>query len=404
MSIENPYRTMNYLIDGHTTSDLICLSHLRWNFVFQRPQHLMTRFAASRRVFFVEEPIYDADAARIDVQMTHGVHVVVPHLRPGTTPDAAVSVQQHLLATLAAGWHITHPLVWIYTPLALPLIDDIEPAAVIYDCMDELSGFFGASPELRDRERDLFARADLVFTGGHSLYEAKRQAHPRVHPFPSSVDVPHFASARQVRIEPDDQRPIPRPRMGFAGVIDERMDLDLLRAVAALREDWQFVMIGPTVKIDQADLPRAANIHYLGMRKYEQLPQYFAGWDVALLPFAHNTATRYISPTKTPEYLAAGRPVVSTSIHDVVRPYGERGLVQIADTPDTFVAAIERALGDAGQRAVRDAEPLLATMSWDRTWAAMNELIEDVQVQRRGVRASRGAAFDTAARPSSSAN
>jgi UDP-galactopyranose mutase len=369
-------------LPSHTAStDLVCLSHLRWDFVFQRPQHLMTRFAAERRVFFVEEPLESADA-RIEVQISHGVHVVVPYLPPHLSPAARETTLRHLLHTLFTGWHIARPLLWVYTPMAWPLVSDMEAELVIYDCMDELSGFRGAPPELVARERELFARADVVFTGGHSLYEAKRRAHRFVHPVPSSVDVAHFARARRLADDRADQRALPRPRLGFAGVIDERMNLDLIAAIAVARPEWQIVMIGPTVKIDPATLPRARNIHYLGMRKYDELPAYFAGWDVALLPFALNEATRYISPTKTPEYLAAGLPVVSTSVRDVVRPYGERGVVQIADAPETFIAAIERQLSPDGARSVKAAEGLLAAMSWDRTWAAMAELIEQARDRR----------------------
>ena len=374
--------------------DLLCLSHLRWNFVFQRPQHLMVRFARTRRVFFVEEPLFDADEPRLDVSLSHGVHVVVPHL-PASMRELAVEAQQRLLARLVSAWRIEAPLVWLYTPLALPLIEGLVVEGVVYDCMDELSGFAGASSDLPARERELLARADLVFTGGMSLYEAKRTKHPRVYGFPSSVDVEHFARARRTQDDPIDQQPIARPRLGYCGVIDERMNLDLLREVAALRPDWQQILIGPVVKIDPATLPRAANIHYLGMKKYEQLPAYLAGWNVALLPFAHNDATRFISPTKTPEYLAAGLPVVSTSVKDVVTPYGERGLVHIADTAADFVRAIDSAWSPARRDWRRDADALLATMSWDRTWSAMNDLIDQALSERRATPAR--ASLSTAA-------
>jgi glycosyltransferase involved in cell wall biosynthesis len=374
--------------------DLICLSHLRWNFVFQRPQHLMVRFARERRVFYVEEPITDAETPWLDVSISHGVHVVVPHLPPGLSPTASLRAQRQLLGAMIEARRVEQPLVWLYTPLALPLVDGLQVSAIVYDCMDELSGFAGASPELRDRERDLLARADVVFTGGHSLFEAKREHHPNVHAFPSSVDVAHFRRARTWRREPSDQRIIARPRIGFCGVIDERMDLDLVRQLAEARPDWQLVLIGPTAKIDDASLPRGANLHYLGMKSYDVLPHYLAGWDAAILPFAHNPATRFISPTKTPEYLAAGCPVVSTSIRDVVRPYGERGLVHIADTVEDFSAAIAAALTPAGRAAVQRADALLATMSWDRTWSAMNTLVG--AVERRGAGALASARASTA--------
>jgi UDP-galactopyranose mutase len=224
----------------------------------------------------------------------------------------------------------------------------------------------------------LFAFADLVFTGGQSLYEVKRDQHPNVYAFPSSIDADHFARARSIASDPADQAEIPHPRLGFFGVIDERFDQELLDRVAGTRPDWHFVMIGPVAKIDEAELPRRANIHYLGSKSYSELPAYLSGWDVALLPFARNESTRFISPTKTPEYLAAGRAVVSTSIRDVVRPYGEMKLVRIADTPAEFVAAAEAAMRDDPAERLREADAFLSQTSWNRTWGRMAELIEDV--------------------------
>jgi UDP-galactopyranose mutase len=259
----------------------------------------------------------------------------------------------------------------------------LEPLAVVFDCMDELSAFAFAPAELREAECALLNRADLVFTGGWSLYEAKRARHPRVSLFPSSVDVPHFARARQPINEPDDQQLIRHPRVGYVGVIDERMDLALIDGVARARPDWQLVMIGPVVKIDPESLPRLPNIHYLGQRPYDELPAYLAGWDVALMPFARNDATRFISPTKTPEYLAAGRPVVATSIRDVVTPYGELGLVHIADDVDTFVQAIETARRSPLADHLQRADAYLAGRSWDRTWDQMRALLDGVIQGRR---------------------
>jgi UDP-galactopyranose mutase len=262
--------------------------------------------------------------------------------------------------------------------MMLPFADRLDPAATIYDCMDELSMFRGAPPELLPREADLFERADLVFTGGQSLYEAKRDKHPSVHAFPSSIDVSHFAKALNIDNEPADQRDIPHPRIGFCGVIDERTDIDLLAAVAASKPEWQFVMVGPVVKIDETDLPHRDNIHYLGSKDYKNLPAYIGGWDVAMMPFALNDSTRFISPTKTPEYLAAGRPVVSTPIRDVVRPYGDKDLVHIASTAEEFVNAIETAMiEDVDERRAKASEHL-STMSWDKTQSEMAKLIDEV--------------------------
>ena len=250
--------------------------------------------------------------------------------------------------------------------------------AIVYDCMDELSGFAGAPPELGAREQELLRRADIVFTGGQTLYEAKRHAHANVHPFPSSVDVEHFARARAQQPDPPQQAPIAHPRVGFFGVIDERLDIDLVAGAAAARPDWQFVMIGPIVKIDRSLLPVLPNIHYLGPKKYEELPAYLAGWDVATLPFARNEATRYISPTKTPEYLAAGKPVVSTSIRDVVRPYGMQGLARIADTVPEYVAAIDAAMTEDARERLRAVDAFLTQTSWDGTWTRMHALVHAV--------------------------
>ncbi len=361
------------------TYDVICLSHLRWNFVFQRPQHLLTRCAQERRVLFVEEPIHDASGPpRMELLRENHVGVAVPHLPPGMSGETAIEAQRRLLDEVIEHLRLHSFVLWYYTPMALAFTDHLRPRAIVYDCMDELSAFAGAPPALRARERELLARADVVFTGGQSLYEAKRHDHHNVHAFPSSVDVAHFAAARQIRTEPQDQAVIPRPRLGFFGVIDERMDMDLLRGIATRRPDWHIVLVGPIVKIDPGAVPQLPNIHCLGPKTYGELPSYVASWDIAMLPFARNEATRFISPTKTPEYMAAGRPVVSTSIRDVVRPYGQQGLVRIADTPDAFVAACEEAMREDAVTRQRDADAFLRQTSWDGTWARMRHHVDQL--------------------------
>jgi UDP-galactopyranose mutase len=234
-------------------------------------------------------------------------------------------------------------------------------------------------------ERQLFERVDLVFTGGHSLYEVKQHAHPDVHVFPSSIDLAHFGVARSPKNDPLDQRSIPRPRLGFFGVIDERFDIELLDSLATDRPDWHFVIIGPVVKIDPDSLPKHSNIHYLGPKSYAELPGYLAVWDIALLLFARNESTRFISPTKTPEYLAAGKPVISTSIQDVVRPYGELNLVSVADRPEDFVLAAEKILTRNYEQTdwLARVDQFLAGMSWDQTWKEMSELINQVVEMKR---------------------
>ncbi len=360
---------------GIAVPDILCFSHLRWHFVTQRPQHLLTRAARERRVFFWEEPLFDAGESATLEQLQEGdsLWVLRPHLSPGSDANA---LQQELLAGLLRDFAIKQYVTWYYTPMALGFSAGLMPQVVVYDCMDELSGFLGAPPELRAREQELFSRADVVFTGGMSLYESKRKQHGNVHAFPSSIDVAHFRQANGAPGEPEDQVAIPHPRAGFYGVLDERFDIRLVAGVARLRPDVHFVLIGPVVKIDPASLPVGANLHYLGAKKYAELPAYLAGWDVAILPFARNESTRFISPTKTPEYLAAGKSVVSTPIHDVVHGYGDEGLVAIAGTAIEFASALDAALDPATSVWREAVEAKLATNSWDKTWAAMWEQIE----------------------------
>ena len=366
--------------------DVICLCHLRWDFVFQRPQHLMTRFGRERRVFLIEEPVHETGASdSLRVRREGKVTIATPVLAHDLTEETRIELIRSRLTRFLAEEGVSEYALWYYTPMMLPITDHLSPALVVYDCMDELSAFSCAPPELLERERLLLERADVVFTGGQSLYEAKKDRHPRVHAFPSSIEYEHFASARDGLADPDDQRDLARPRIGFYGVVDERFDIDLLDAIASRRPDWTFIILGPTAKIDPARLPRHANIRYLGLKTYAQLPGYLANWEVAMLPFARNESTRYISPTKTPEYLAAGRPVVSTSITDVVRPYGNDKLVHIADDADGWEDAIEAALAqrDDAQWLAR-VDAFLAHTSWDRTWKGMSRAMADALHARPG--------------------
>ena len=372
----------NYTPNGRIRKpDLIVFSHLRWDFVYQRPQHLLKRSARDRRVFFVEEPVFDNGSMHLDVsERETNLNIVVPHLPEGLRSEVAKTAVLHdMVQRLLADNNIHQYLTWYYTPMALDFTRHLKPLAVIYDCMDELSAFKGAPACLTQRERELFQRADLVFTGGQSLYEAKRDQHRAVHAFPSSIDREHFAQARTTVVDPPDQADIPHPRIGFFGVVDERFDIELLDAISRARPEWHFVIIGPVVKIDPATLPQRENIHYLGGKSYQELPAYIAGWDVASLLFAINESTRFISPTKTPEYLAAGKPVVSTAIRDVVCPYGQLGLVRIAKDAPEFIAAVEDALGsqDTRDEWLKSVDGHLAKMSWDETWARMSRLIDE---------------------------
>lgn len=367
---------------------LVVLSHLRWDFVYQRPQHLLSRLATKRRVLFIEEPIPNGASEPTWERATPAENVVVCRLRTPLSSHGFSNEQlptlTRLVKDLLREENVEDPALWFYTPMALPVAHALTPRAVIYDCMDELSAFLGAPPELLQREAELLEMADLVFTGGPSLYRAKKDRHPNVYCFPSSVDARHFGQARDGIEQPDDQRDMLHPRLGFFGVIDERMDLPLLDALAGAHPDWQIVMVGPVVKIDPATLPRRPNIHYLGQRSYADLPRYLGGWDVCLLPFARNEATRFISPTKTLEYMAAERMIVSTPITDVAEPYGN--IVFLGDTPERFIKACEKALGlesSERNRRIRKMRQVLARTSWDRTAEAMDDLIADAVARRR---------------------
>jgi len=354
--------------------DLICFSHLRWNFVYQRPQHLLSRATESYRVWFLEEPVYDDGEPRLtQCKQANRLTVVVPHLPHGTNSDQARQLQKELLDTFMVSQQIDNFVAWYYTPMALLFSDHLKPKLTVYDCMDELSAFWGAPPQLLDQEKKLMQRAGVVFTGGYSLYEAKQHRHPNIFAFPSSIDFAHFATARQPQ---PDQRARANPSIGFSGVIDERFDYQLLGEMASRRPDWQFVLIGPIVKIDRNMLPKGPNVHYLGMKAYSDLPYYFSNWDVAMMPFALNDSTRFISPTKTPEYLAAGLPVVSTPIRDVVRTYGSEDFVQVVNSPDAFIKAIELALAKKHPQNWSAIDAFLKKNSWNNTWHEMHRIMQ----------------------------
>jgi UDP-galactopyranose mutase len=365
---------------------IVCFSHLRWKFVFQRPQHLMTRFARKDRVIYWEEPIIDSEFGSPNLKIEQcpesGVIVVTPQLPPLGVDRENIALRRLLDGFLAGeGENID---CWYYTPMMLPFSRHLRPSCIVYDCMDELSNFRNAPPELAALERELLDTADVVFTGGYSLYEAKRDRHPNIHPFPSSVDRAHFARARGSA--PPGRKSA--PRLGFYGVVDERMDLSLLEALAEARPTWSIEIIGPVVKIDPATLPRRPNLHYLGGKSYEELPDHLASWDVALMPFAINDATRFISPTKTPEYLAGGKPVVSTPIKDVVRHYGDLAAVRIAGDATAFIAECDRALELAATPGswLPEVDRMLAELSWDRTFDRMSALMRLVRNGSRQIR------------------
>lgn len=356
---------------------LIVFCHLRWDFVYQRPQQLLTRLAQHYKVLFVEEPLHDDGPARLTTyQPAPNVTVCQPHTPSSAAGfhDDQIPLLQPLLEKLVPDGE--QPIVWFYTPMALPLLAKLHPSRVVYDCMDELSAFRNPPRQLLQRETALLNLADVVFTGGPSLYEAKRTRHPNVHCFPSSVDVVHFEQALDRNNGHPLHQDIPRPRLGYYGVLDERLDAELIAALADTHPEWQIVLVGPIVKIAPETLPQRQNVHYLGQQPYEALPHFLAGWDVCLLPFALNEATRYISPTKVLEYMAAELPIVSTAIGDVARPYG--GTVAIGRNHAEFIAHCEAALRQTGQERAAmaaDMRAIVSRTSWDATADAMHALI-----------------------------
>lgn len=359
---------------------IIVFSHLRWDFVFQRPQHLLSRLSKHYRILFFEEPEFQegAPSSRFSQPLPnltvckpqtpvheHGFHEdQMPHLR-------------QLVRELSDDY--ADAIVWFYTPMALPLLEELDAERVVYDCMDELSAFKNAPPLLIEREDALLKRADVVFTGGPSLYNAKKHRHHNAHCFPSSVDVAHFCQALDRNIAHPSQRKLDGPLLGFYGVIDERFDAPLVEQMADTHPDWQIVLVGPIVKVDPATLPQRANIHYLGQQPYSALPQFLAAWDVCLMPFAMNESTRFISPTKSLEYMAAELPIVSTPIKDVVDLHGD--VVEIAGTPEEFIVACERVLElpvRERQQKIRLMRERLAQTSWHATAEQMHGLLQQI--------------------------
>jgi UDP-galactopyranose mutase len=364
---------------------IVVFSHLRWNWVWQRPQHLLSRLAKLFPVIVIEEPLpcehqqsphwrFERPADSVLV-CTPYTAIDTPGFNGSQLPELG-----HLLDNLVEQEALHDILVWLYTPMALPLARRLKPLAMVYDVMDELSAFKGAPPELLEWEAEAYRCVDLVFTGGTSLYRTKRNRHPNVHCFPSSVDAAHFGKARNAALDHGEQSSLPQPRLGFFGVIDERIDLQLLDKMARERPEWQLIMVGPVTKIDPDELPRHPNLHYLGQQDYNQLPAFLASWDICLLPFANNESTRYISPTKTLEYMAAEKPIVSTPITDVVEPYGD--IVYIGDSADAFIAACDRALAESSEQfnpRLTGMRKVLLSTSWDITARAMAKEIAKIR-------------------------
>ena len=392
-------------------ANVVCVSHLGWNWVYQRPQHIMSRLAPEHQVLYVEEPRIriGPTGVRRELVSADGLAGIVRHTyrsdadtfwkrieeaspevggHPSATsrdiaegtlmfdsfaqPDLEAAVVAH-----AADLPDAPMILWLYTPAALRFIDVLQPDVVVYDVMDDLTSFRFAPASLRRQRDELLERADVVFAGGPTLHDGVRTARPDAHLFPSGVDRAHFARALVPRLEaPPETANVRRPVIGYIGVVDERVDLDLIRATAELRPEWTWLIVGPVTKIEKHRLPSLPNIRYLGQQAYDDLPRFLRVFDVAAMPFALNEATRSISPTKTLEYLAARRPVVSTRVPDVVTMYGP--VVRLADDAAGFVQQVEAALAEdeaARARTSAAADALLDRYAWDRTVAQMHDIV-----------------------------
>lgn len=348
--------------------DMVVFCHLRWDFVYQRPQHIISRMSKKARILLIEEPIgFEPGQENTGnlIVVNDNLHVLQPRVR-------SIEEIKNILPEFLPSKNIS--IGWFYSPSFVSLLPAFDFDTVIYDCMDELTLFKGAPAELLEQEKFLISNADIIFTGGKSLYESKKQLHKNVYCFPSSVDQEHFAKALNGVSIPDDIANIPSPIVGYFGVIDERIDLDLLNETAKMNPEVSFVMIGPLAKIGEEDLPRQQNIHYLGMKSYTVLPNYLKAFSIAMMPFALNDATKFISPTKTLEYIAAGKPIVSTAIKDVVRDYNH--CVEIVDSAESFSAAISKILQNGDQMTREsDYREILEKTSWSNTVSKMNILI-----------------------------
>jgi len=367
-------------------------SHLRWDWVWQRPQQFLSRLSHRHPILFVEEPLAvdGVRTPRAELRNVDGlpnVTVLRTEFPPALMNDRSAldSEQKRLvLATLAGplGRVFTRPVQWFYDPMAtLAFAGQMNERATVYDCMDQLSQFRGAPPELIRRERELLTIADVVFAGGPKIHKAKRLLNPNCHSYGCGVDVRHFGRALLPETEiPQDIANLSGPRLGFFGVVDERMDYPLVAHLAESHPDWNVIIIGPFCKIDPATLPQRPNLHWLGARDYGQLPAYVKGLDVCLMPFAINEATEFINPTKALEYMATGRPIVSTPVEDVVLQFAD--VVHLAATHDEFVSKCERAIAAADPGRIQEGLRMAERNSWEAIVAELEAHIDAVLAKR----------------------
>lgn len=370
---------------------IIVHCHLRWDFVWQRPQQLFSRLVADHPVLFIEDPLPTEGDAWLELSEPYPNLVrMVPRLPPQAPSE--VDAQWRLLLPLmeqALAQHellaarFVQPVQWFYSPMSAPvLLGRFGARGTVYDCMDELANFRFAPPDIVERERFLLARADVVFTGGYRLYQEKSRHHSTVHFHGCGVDAGHFGRARVASTTvPEAIAHLPGRVLGYVGVIDERLDYGLIEALARRFPDASIAMAGPVVKVDPAELPRLPNIHWLGQQPYDLLPALVKGFDVCLMPFALNDATRYINPTKTLEYMATGKPIVSTAVADVVRNFTP--VVDVAHSVEAFLDAVERAAVAPDPALLREGIARAMAASWDSTVSTMRQELLDAVLPAR---------------------
>jgi beta-glucosidase/6-phospho-beta-glucosidase/beta-galactosidase len=364
---------------------IVVFSHLRWGFVWQRPQQFLSRFAKKHKILFMEEPFFDlaeGSEPRIDYhKVMPNVTVVTPHVSVSWNRNPKLPSKLREFATTAIKamnetGEFDKPLLWYYSPMdSAWSLGYIPNRGVVYDCMDELNQFSGAPRTLVSNEARLIRHADVVFTGGYELGEKKKQQHDNVHIFGCGVEFDHFGKAADPTLQiPPDIDFMARPILGWFGVVDERVDYAMVGEMARMRPDWSFAMVGPVVKVDPNLLPHSPNLFWLGGRDYQQLPHYCRAFDVNMMCFANNAATQYINPTKGLEYMATGKPIVSTPVRDVVRQWSD--IVYLAKNAEEFVKAAEQALKNPNCDRVKRGLELAKKCSWESTVAQMQQLIK----------------------------
>ena len=353
--------------------DIIIFSHLRWDFVLQRPQHIASRLAHHMKILFVEEPIpYNKEEEGTARLRQVNEHITVMQPRVQEIKDI-----EQLLKFMVR--QKTVPIGWFYSSDFSPLLRSLHFRKIVYDCMSD------HEPRPDADEPAMLAEADIVFTDSKALFESRIRVHPNVHCFPSSVEHGHFRKALKNIAVPGDIAELKKPVVGYCGVIDGRLDMDLLDKVAEQSPETTFVLIGPLVNMPESKLPKRSNVHYLGMKPYHLLPGYLKGIDIAMIPFDIKGAHKLSGPTETLEYMAAGKPIISTPIWDVVRDY--RNHINIVNNVDEFCAARDAIIKQLESQVYNHEKynDILHTSSWEDTVKRMEKLIQALHVKERQV-------------------